>query len=52
MAQESTISDLKGVRFVRRHTTSHTEGGDSAVGTHLDPANHGYAALMQKSLYR
>jgi hypothetical protein len=51
MIQESTIFELKGSEFVRKHTTLQTEGGKTAAGTHLDHANPGYAALMQKKSY-
>jgi len=51
MIQESTIFELKGAELVRKHTTLNKDGGESAVGTYLDHANPGYAALMQKKSY-
>lgn len=51
MIQDSTIFELKGTELVRKHTTLNKDGGESAVGTYLDHANPGYAALMQKKSY-
>jgi methyl-accepting chemotaxis protein len=49
--QQSTIFELDGNEFVRKHTTLVKENGSSGVGTTLEHNNPGYSALLKKESF-